>query len=153
MGDDPSCLLYFSSDLLVSGEVLFKSLACNNLDLHSAEPILSNPDVDGASFPSPPPQESANLVLLRIPEMPTLVPSCAPWLLSGLVLMGLNAYFPQLSLVSSLWSPLIAAVPVLHWAASWWFISPGWEPNLVSLAPLSHTKYDHTIDLLPGTKP
>ncbi|KAJ9081338.1 hypothetical protein DSO57_1015808 [Entomophthora muscae] len=51
---------------------------------------------------------------------------------------GLNAYFLQLSLVSSLWSPLRAAVPVIHWAASWWFISPGWEPNLVSLASLSH---------------
>ncbi|KAJ9069801.1 hypothetical protein DSO57_1014914 [Entomophthora muscae] len=46
---------------------------------------------------------------------------------------------PQLSPVSSLWSPLRAAVPVLHWAASWWFTSPEWEPNLVSLAPLSHT--------------
>ncbi|KAJ9059070.1 hypothetical protein DSO57_1006202 [Entomophthora muscae] len=53
--------------------------------------------------------------------------------------MGLNAYFPQLSPVPSFWSPRRAAIPVLHWAASWWFILPGWEPNLVSLAPLSHT--------------
>ncbi|KAJ9081869.1 hypothetical protein DSO57_1010537 [Entomophthora muscae] len=53
--------------------------------------------------------------------------------------MGLSAYFPQLFPVSSLWSLLQAAVPVLHWAASWWFVSLGWEPNLVSLAPLSHT--------------
>ncbi|KAJ9076100.1 hypothetical protein DSO57_1029376 [Entomophthora muscae] len=35
--------------------------------------------------------------------------------------------------------PLQAAIPVLHWMASWWFVSPGWEPNLVSLASLSHT--------------
>ncbi|KAJ9073768.1 hypothetical protein DSO57_1012762 [Entomophthora muscae] len=34
-----------------------------------------------------------------------------------------------------LWSPFRVAVPVIHWAAPWWFISPGWEPNLVSLAP------------------
>ncbi|KAJ9077122.1 hypothetical protein DSO57_1019703 [Entomophthora muscae] len=49
--------------------------------------------------------------------------------------MGLNTYFPQLSPVSSLWSSFRAAVPVIHWAASWWFVSPGWEPKLVSLAP------------------
>ncbi|KAJ9049564.1 hypothetical protein DSO57_1023138 [Entomophthora muscae] len=67
-------------------------------------------------------------------------PTCTPWLLTGLVLMALNAYFPWLSPVSSLWSPLQATVPVLHWTASWWFVLPGWEPNLVSLAPLSHTK-------------
>ncbi|KAJ9050923.1 hypothetical protein DSO57_1009535 [Entomophthora muscae] len=66
-------------------------------------------------------------------------PTYTPWFLTGLILMGLNAYFPQLSPVSSLFSPLQAAVLVLHWVASWWFVSPGWEPNLVSLAPLSHT--------------
>ncbi|KAJ9063032.1 hypothetical protein DSO57_1004324 [Entomophthora muscae] len=49
--------------------------------------------------------------------------------------MGLNSYFPQLSPVSSFWSPLRAVIPVLHWAASWWFLSPGWELNLVILAP------------------
>ncbi|KAJ9074373.1 hypothetical protein DSO57_1007221 [Entomophthora muscae] len=59
--------------------------------------------------------------------------------------MGLNAYFPQLSLVSSLWSPLQAAIPALHWMTSWWFVSPGWEPNLVSLAPLSHIR-PHVFD-------
>ncbi|KAJ9067771.1 hypothetical protein DSO57_1035830 [Entomophthora muscae] len=53
--------------------------------------------------------------------------------------MGLNVHFPQLSPGFSLWSPLQAAIPVLHWAASWCFVLPGWEPNLVSLAPLSHT--------------
>ncbi|KAJ9056473.1 hypothetical protein DSO57_1032730 [Entomophthora muscae] len=62
-------------------------------------------------------------------------PACTPCLLTGLALMALNAYFLQLSPVSFLWSPLQAAVPVLHWTASWWFVSPGWEPNLVSLAP------------------
>ncbi|KAJ9068101.1 hypothetical protein DSO57_1032015 [Entomophthora muscae] len=52
--------------------------------------------------------------------------------------MDLNAYFPQLSPVSSLWSPLQAVIPVLHWMASLWLVPPGWEPKLVSLAPFSH---------------
>ncbi|KAJ9073755.1 hypothetical protein DSO57_1012971, partial [Entomophthora muscae] len=68
----------------------------------------------------------------------SFVPSCAPWLVTGFVLMGLNSYFPQLSQVSSLWSPLRAAVPVIHWVTSWWFFLPGWEPNLVILAPIYH---------------
>ncbi|KAJ9084307.1 hypothetical protein DSO57_1025819 [Entomophthora muscae] len=70
--------------------------------------------------------------------MPPPAPTRTPWLLTGMVLMALNAYLPQMSSVSSLWYPLQAAVPVLHWAASWWFILPRWEPNLVSLAPFSH---------------
>ncbi|KAJ9055970.1 hypothetical protein DSO57_1037863 [Entomophthora muscae] len=137
--DDPSSILRFSPGLLVLGEALVKSLTCDDLDLHSADPVLSTPAIDGVIFSSLSSQESVNLVPVWVPEGPTLVFSRAPWLLTGLVLMGLNAYFSQLSLVSSLWSPLRAAVPVLHWVASWWFISLGWELNLVSLAPLSHT--------------
>ncbi|KAJ9087262.1 hypothetical protein DSO57_1034827 [Entomophthora muscae] len=82
--------------------------------------------------------EKSNLVPLRASVVPPFAPTRTPWLLTGLALMALNAYFPQLSPVSSLWSPFQAAVPVLHWAASWWFVLLGWEPNLVSLAPLSH---------------
>ncbi|KAJ9069272.1 hypothetical protein DSO57_1020084 [Entomophthora muscae] len=66
-------------------------------------------------------------------------PKRAPWFLVGMLLMGLYSYFPRLSTMSSLWTPLQAAIPVLHWMASWWILPPGWEPNLVSLAPLSHT--------------
>ncbi|KAJ9068462.1 hypothetical protein DSO57_1028385 [Entomophthora muscae] len=88
-------------------------------------------------IPSP---EKHNSVPLQAPTTPPPTPTCTPWLLAGLVLMGLNAYFPQLSPASSLWSPFQAAVPVLHWAASWWYIAPGWEPNLVSLSPLSYTE-------------
>ncbi|KAJ9051534.1 hypothetical protein DSO57_1003883 [Entomophthora muscae] len=90
-------------------------------------PELTPPNLDG--------NDSAPL---QAPVKPPYAPTCTPWLLAGLALMELNAYFPQLSPVSSLWSSLQAAIPVLHWAASWWFVSPGWEPNLVSLAPLSH---------------
>ncbi|KAJ9061303.1 hypothetical protein DSO57_1021976 [Entomophthora muscae] len=83
-----------------------------------------------------------------VPPRPSKVsspaPTCTPWLLTSLILMGLNAYFPQLSLVFSLWSPLQAAIPVLHWMASWWFVTPGWELNLVILAPLSHTQAKET---------
>ncbi|KAJ9070987.1 hypothetical protein DSO57_1001761 [Entomophthora muscae] len=55
-----------------------------------------------------------------------------------MVLMSLDSYFHRLSAVSSLWTPLRAAIPVLHWMVSWWILLPGWEPNLVSLVPLSH---------------
>ncbi|KAJ9074425.1 hypothetical protein DSO57_1006684 [Entomophthora muscae] len=79
-----------------------------------------------------------NVVPPRSSKVASPAPTCTPWLLTGLILMGLNAYFPQLFPVSSLWSPLQAAIPVAHWMVSWWFVAPGWEPNLVSLAPLSH---------------
>ncbi|KAJ9053153.1 hypothetical protein DSO57_1027160 [Entomophthora muscae] len=85
----------------------------------------------------------SDLVPLVVPVVSPFTPTCTPWLLAGLMLMDLNAYFPQMSPVSPLWSPLQAAVPVLHWAASWCFISPGWEPDLVSLAPLSHNNTQH----------
>ncbi|KAJ9055596.1 hypothetical protein DSO57_1002072 [Entomophthora muscae] len=39
---------------------------------------------------------------LLAPEVLAHVPTCTPWLLTGLVLMRLNAYFSQLSLVFSL---------------------------------------------------
>ncbi|KAJ9080969.1 hypothetical protein DSO57_1019364 [Entomophthora muscae] len=65
-------------------------------------------------------------------------PKHAPWLLSGMILMGLDSYFPHLSATSSLWTPLQAAIPVLHWMVSWWILPPGWELNLVTLVPLSH---------------
>ncbi|KAJ9068202.1 hypothetical protein DSO57_1031056 [Entomophthora muscae] len=91
----------------------------------------------------------SNSVPLVAPEVfpPTLTRT--PWLLTGLMLMGLNTYFPQLFPVSSLWSPLQAAVPVLHWAASWWFVLLEWEPNLVSLASLSHKKKLHRLVINP----
>ncbi|KAJ9059986.1 hypothetical protein DSO57_1035725 [Entomophthora muscae] len=92
------------------------------------------------AMPPLPSWEESELVPLEILKVLPPTPSCALWLITGLVLMGLNSYFPQLSPVSSLWSSLRAAIPVLHWLASWWFASPGWEPNLVSLAPLSHNQ-------------
>ncbi|KAJ9086768.1 hypothetical protein DSO57_1000394 [Entomophthora muscae] len=90
-----------------------------------------------------------NSVPLEALKLSPPAPSCAPWLITGLVLMGLNSYFPRLSPASSLWSPLRVVVPVLHWATSWWFVLPGWEPNLVSSAPLSH-KFMHLLENIPS---
>ncbi|KAJ9059237.1 hypothetical protein DSO57_1004549 [Entomophthora muscae] len=115
-----------------------KSLTYNDLDLDDVGYILPSSEGEKMSMPSLPSWEESDLVPLKVLEVPPPTPSRALWLITGLVLMGLNSYFPQLSPVSSLWYPLRAAIPVLHWLASWWFVLLVWEPNLVSLAPLSH---------------
>ncbi|KAJ9053062.1 hypothetical protein DSO57_1027838 [Entomophthora muscae] len=115
-----------------------KILTCDDLDLDVVDYILPSSEGERTPMPSLPSLEKSNLVTFEVLEVSPHAPSCAPWLITGLVLMGLDSYFPKLSPVSSLWSPLRAAIPVLHWVASWWFVSPGWEQNLVSLAPLSH---------------
>ncbi|KAJ9055516.1 hypothetical protein DSO57_1003214 [Entomophthora muscae] len=143
MGEDPSSLWDLPSGLLFSEEAVVKSLTCDNLDLDIMVPTLPALEVDRPPMPSPPSLAKSNSVPLGISEVFPLTPTCTPWFLTGLALIGLNAYFPQMSPVSSLWSPLQVAVPVLHWAASWWFVSPGWEPNLVSLASLSHSSHDY----------
>ncbi|KAJ9085867.1 hypothetical protein DSO57_1009707 [Entomophthora muscae] len=111
--------------LTISGEALFKSLTCNDLNLHAAGHTLLSSLIEKVPVSSPLNLESNSLVPLQEPMMSVPVPTCMSWLLTGLVLMGLNVYFPQFSHVSSLWTSLRAAVPVLHWAASWWFVSPG----------------------------
>ncbi|KAJ9060842.1 hypothetical protein DSO57_1026616 [Entomophthora muscae] len=108
---------------------------CNDLDLDVVDHTLSASEGDKTLMPPLPSLGKSDLVPLKAPEVSPPTPIRTPWLLTGLMLMSLNAYFPQLSPVYSLWSPLQAAVPVLHWAVSWWFVSPVWEPNLVSLAP------------------
>ncbi|KAJ9055771.1 hypothetical protein DSO57_1000629 [Entomophthora muscae] len=52
--------------------------------------------------------------------------------------MALDAYLPPLSHLVSFGRPLQAAIPVLHRMAFWWLVPPGWEPDFVSLAPLSY---------------
>ncbi|KAJ9075052.1 hypothetical protein DSO57_1000335 [Entomophthora muscae] len=140
VGDNLSSLLNFPSGLLLSEEAVVKSLTYDNLDLDAVGYKL--PYSEGERMPMPPfpSQEESDPVPLKALEVLPPTPSCALSLITGLVLMGLNSYFPQLFPVSSLWSPLRAAIPVLHWLASWWFVLLGWEPNLVSLAPLSHTR-------------
>ncbi|KAJ9082837.1 hypothetical protein DSO57_1000822 [Entomophthora muscae] len=141
----PSSLLSLPGNLLYSGEAVVKSLTCDDLDLDDDDYASPAPVGKKVPMSAPPVLEKSNLVSLHASGISPSAPACAPWLLTNLALMALNAYFPQLSPMSSLWSPLQAAVPVLHWTASWWFVLPGWEPNSVSLAPLSHSK-DFGVD-------
>ncbi|KAJ9078922.1 hypothetical protein DSO57_1001673 [Entomophthora muscae] len=138
VSEDPSSLWDLTSGLLFSGETVVKSLTCNNLDLGIVDHIPPASEVDVSPMPPLPSLVKSDSVPPVASEV--FPPTCTPCLLTRLMLMVLNADFPQMSPVSSLWSPLQAAVPVLHWEASWWFVSPGWEPNLASLAPLSHSQ-------------
>ncbi|KAJ9071969.1 hypothetical protein DSO57_1032029 [Entomophthora muscae] len=69
-----------------------------NLDLHSADHTSPTPLTDQVSVSSSLNLENNNLVPLQAPGMPAPVPTCTPWLLTSLVLMGLNVYFPQFPL-------------------------------------------------------
>ncbi|KAJ9049118.1 hypothetical protein DSO57_1027903, partial [Entomophthora muscae] len=152
-GENPSSLLNLTSGLLFSGEAIVKRLTCNNLDLDVVDYALLTPAGEKILMSSLPSLEKTNSVPILVPVMPPPAPTCTPWLLTGLILMGLNAYFPQLSPVFPLWSPLQEAVPVLYWAAYWWFFLLGWEPNLVSLAPpLLHNMPAHLVDRLADTE-
>ncbi|KAJ9050648.1 hypothetical protein DSO57_1012616 [Entomophthora muscae] len=105
---------------------------CDDLDLNVDNYILPFTEGERTLVPSLPSLDKSASVPPEALEIP---PPVASWVITGLALMELNSYFPQMSPVSSFWSPLRAFIPVLHWAASWWFLSPGWEPNLVSLPP------------------
>ncbi|KAJ9083965.1 hypothetical protein DSO57_1029006 [Entomophthora muscae] len=144
----PDFLLNVPSGLFLSGEAVVKNLTCDDLDLNVVDSISPSTEGERTSVPSLPSLGESASVSPEVLEMPSPVASCAPWVITGLVLMGLNSYFPQLSPVSSFWSPLRAVIPVLHWAASWWFLLPGWEPNLVSLAPLSYSKCFQSINFV-----
>ncbi|KAJ9072032.1 hypothetical protein DSO57_1031383 [Entomophthora muscae] len=81
-------------------------------------------------------------ILLQTPESDTevlLTWDHSLWLFTGALVMALDAYFPPLSHLVSFGRPLRAAIPFLHWMASWWLVPPGWEPNFFSLAPLSYS--------------
>ncbi|KAJ9048769.1 hypothetical protein DSO57_1031457 [Entomophthora muscae] len=106
VGDNLSRLLDLPSGLLFSGKAVVKSLTCDNLDLEAAGFIQSAPVVKERLVSPISSPEKRNLVPLQAPAMPPPALTCMPWLLTGLVLMGLNTYFPQLSPVLSLWSPL-----------------------------------------------
>ncbi|KAJ9058684.1 hypothetical protein DSO57_1010024 [Entomophthora muscae] len=115
--------------IYTTSENVVRSLTCNDLEFPTATPpSLGHPTL----FPSEDPLVLVSEEGLGTPE---LTPKRASWLLSGMVLMGLDSYFPRVFAVSSLWAPLQAAMSVLYWMASWWILPPGWEPNLVSLAP------------------
>ncbi|KAJ9085709.1 hypothetical protein DSO57_1011411 [Entomophthora muscae] len=93
VGDNPSSLLHLPGGLLISGEALVKSLTCYNLDLHTADHALTASVVEEMLVSSLPSLEENELMPLQAPVMLPPAPTCTPWLLTGLVLMGLNVYF------------------------------------------------------------
>ncbi|KAJ9071917.1 hypothetical protein DSO57_1032532 [Entomophthora muscae] len=132
-----------AQNILASSKNVLKSLTCNSLEYPALNPA---PSMSPSLAPPMPPLPVVPGVQAQEDSLEAKEhsPKCASWLLGGMVLMGLDSYFPQLSSVSSLWTPLQEAIPVLHWIVSWWILPPGWEPNLVSLAPLSHTSIANT---------
>ncbi|KAJ9061659.1 hypothetical protein DSO57_1018511 [Entomophthora muscae] len=120
VGDNPNCLLYLpedlsgrAQDLFATGENLMKSLTCDNLDLSlpsfNLKSLCNEVDL-GHDIPTKKPKS----IPQAAPALQEYAPKRAPWLLEGMVMMGLNSYFSQLSSVSSLWTPVQAAIPVLH---------------------------------------
>ncbi|KAJ9052678.1 hypothetical protein DSO57_1031911 [Entomophthora muscae] len=93
--------------------------------------------------------ESHNTKLISVPnhslpsphQLPPMDPDsppnwdCSLWLLAGALVMGLDTYFPPLTRPASFGRPLMAAILVLHWMASWWMVPLGWESEFVSLDP------------------
>ncbi|KAJ9049200.1 hypothetical protein DSO57_1027138 [Entomophthora muscae] len=116
--------------ILVTSENVVRSRTWDDLELSALE---TAPSMSSSLAPQCP----SEVPVAQVPEegLGIQEPKCAPWLLGGMILMGLDSYFPQLSAGSSLWTPLQAAIPVLHWTVSWWILPPGWEPNLVSFFP------------------
>ncbi|KAJ9078723.1 hypothetical protein DSO57_1003583 [Entomophthora muscae] len=156
VGNDPSRVLHLledlpgrDNDLLSTGETLVKILTCDDLNFYY--PDLSPPHLCDEGTPvSQPLSEEQVPPLHESFKALVCAPLHAPWLLSGLVLMEIDAYLPWVFCVSSLWSPFRETIPLIHWVVSWWFILLGWESTLVSLAPLSHTLPSRS--LLLGSK-
>ncbi|KAJ9061029.1 hypothetical protein DSO57_1024785 [Entomophthora muscae] len=102
-GDNPIQLLQWledplarAQDLCVTGENLVKSLTCNNIELSFPEPdsVVPRKEAYPASLSAeeeiqPTPQ------VMPVPLENALTP--ISWSLGGIALLGLNAYFPQLS--------------------------------------------------------
>ncbi|KAJ9064655.1 hypothetical protein DSO57_1028104 [Entomophthora muscae] len=94
-----------AQDLLVTSENLIKSLTCNDLEVFFLKTDLQTPQKLDPSKPSHSMKPKHN-----VPEEefnpPEYAPKRTPWLLDGILLMGLDSYFPQLSSASLLWTPL-----------------------------------------------
>ncbi|KAJ9051247.1 hypothetical protein DSO57_1006498 [Entomophthora muscae] len=120
VGEDPTNLLHLlkdlpgcAQDLLATGENLVKSLTCDDL-------AFSSPNSDHVALSEAGASVGPRLLEVESPfpkvKLPShnLAPMRTLWLLSGMILMGLDSYFPQLSHVSPLWTPVQAVIPVLH---------------------------------------
>ncbi|KAJ9078938.1 hypothetical protein DSO57_1001688 [Entomophthora muscae] len=113
----PGC----AQDIFATSENVVRGLTCDNLEPSALNSFLPmTPSL--APFPSEIPVSQA-------PEEDLVGQELGPkrdlWFLGEMLLMGLDSYFPCLSATSSLWAPLQAAIPVLHWMVSWWILSPG----------------------------
>ncbi|KAJ9071745.1 hypothetical protein DSO57_1033955 [Entomophthora muscae] len=147
MGEDPSHLLVLLGNLpccahglVATEEKLVKSLTSDDLE-------LSSPCSDFAVFPEVfVAKESSSLETEPSTTEAKLfphdsAPKHTPWLLGSLILMGLDSYLLQLSPMSSLSTPLRAAIPVLHWMVYWW-IYPGMRARISQFSsPLLHGAY------------
>ncbi|KAJ9074744.1 hypothetical protein DSO57_1003398 [Entomophthora muscae] len=112
VSNNPPRLLHFaedlpgrSQDLITSGEYLVKSLTCDDLDpslLDFSPGLLYVED----SLSSLPPMEEPQPIPQPTPSHQAPSTQFTPWLLSGMALIGVNSYFPQLSPTSSLWTPV-----------------------------------------------
>ncbi|KAJ9084833.1 hypothetical protein DSO57_1020012 [Entomophthora muscae] len=123
--------------IYTTSENVLRSLTCNYLVLSTAKIVSATPLI----LDHPTPLSPEDLPALASEESlgaPELTPKCAYWLLSRMILICLYSYFSWVSAASSLWTPLQEAMSALYCMTSWWILPPGWEPNLVSLAPLSH---------------
>ncbi|KAJ9085233.1 hypothetical protein DSO57_1016035 [Entomophthora muscae] len=97
VSDDPSTLLSLPGNFLTSGEVIVKSLTCDSLDLCSTKSSFSIPSPEIHPLSPLLVQEGTDSVPLQEMEILPFIPSCAPWLVAGVMLMGSNSYFPQLN--------------------------------------------------------
>ncbi|KAJ9054184.1 hypothetical protein DSO57_1017324 [Entomophthora muscae] len=144
VGRDPECLICALDNLpaqvcavLASGTTILHNLAPDEGDFamvqempHYSPVLMEETSLPGSVVEG---YYAEPTLMLRLPD-----PSCTPWLLSWMLLVAVNTYFPSISSTFSFWTPVRAAIPALHWMISWWILPPGWEPSLVSLVPLSH---------------
>ncbi|KAJ9073839.1 hypothetical protein DSO57_1012170, partial [Entomophthora muscae] len=91
IGDNPSSLLLLPGGLLISGEAVVKSLAYNDLDLYADDHDVPTPTMEAVPVSTPPSLEVNNLVPPQVTVKTSSSPTCIPWLLAGLALMGMNA--------------------------------------------------------------
>ncbi|KAJ9078284.1 hypothetical protein DSO57_1008113 [Entomophthora muscae] len=112
VGEDPLHLLHLledlprhDQDLVATGKKLAKSLTCDYL-------VFSSPNYDHivpseTGNPVDPPPLEVEFITPKVKFSPNnFPPSSTPWLCDGMSLMVLDSYFPQLSPVFSLWTPV-----------------------------------------------
>ncbi|KAJ9053931.1 hypothetical protein DSO57_1019567 [Entomophthora muscae] len=91
-----------AQDILATSENAVRSLTCNDLEFSALKPAPSTPPGLAPRCPfSPSTQLSKKKVWV-----PKTAPKRAPWLLGGMILMGLDSYFLTICCVLSMDAPL-----------------------------------------------